>query len=169
MKRASSSGTASAPEAKKRKVAYATFSKWKVDMDKECQTVTWLDCDTEVQAGKRFVTKLRCSVCTKFKVKIEGQRNFSECWITGAESVRNSNIRDHARSDQHERAMNLLKRERAIASNAPTSSYAPIAQALSTISVGEREQLRRKFDIAYFLAIEKLSFDLRMSQLHFHY
>ena len=76
-------------------------------MDKECQTVTWLDCDTEVQAGKRFVTKLRCSVCTKFKVKIVGRRNFSERWITGAESVCNSNIRDHVRSDQHERAMNL--------------------------------------------------------------
>ena len=67
MKRASSSETALAPGAKKRKLVYATFSKWKVDMDKECQTVTWLNCDTEVQAGKRFVTKLRCSVCTKFK------------------------------------------------------------------------------------------------------
>ena len=43
MKRASSSETALAPEAKKRKVVYTTFSKWKVDMDKECQTVTWLE------------------------------------------------------------------------------------------------------------------------------
>ena len=58
MKRTSSLETALAPEAKKRKLMYATFSKWKVDMDKECQTVTWLDCDMEVQAGKRFVTKL---------------------------------------------------------------------------------------------------------------
>ena len=89
MKRASSSETALAPEAKKRKLMYATFSKWKVDMDKECQTVTWLDCDTEVQAGKRFVTKLRCSVCQN---ETQGLRYFSERWITGAESVRNSNI-----------------------------------------------------------------------------
>ena len=87
MKRASSSETALAPEAKKRKLMYATFSKWKVDMDKECQTVTWLDCDTVVQAGKRFVR------CTKFKMKLKGRRNFSEHWITGAESVHNSNIR----------------------------------------------------------------------------
>ena len=105
MKKASTSGTASAPcrgKEEKSRICY-TFSKWKIDMDKECQTVTWLDCDMEVQAGKRFVTKLRCSVCTKFKVKIVGRRNFCERWITGAESVRNSNIRDHARSDQHER------------------------------------------------------------------
>ena len=86
MKRVLRSETALAPEDKKRKLMYATFSKWKVD--KECQTVTWLDCDTEVQAGKRFVTKLQCSVCTKLKMKLKGRRNFSECWITGAESVR---------------------------------------------------------------------------------
>ena len=84
-------------------------------------------------------------------MKLKGQRNFSERWITGAESVHNSNIRDHAWSDQHECAMNLLKRERAIGSNAPTSSYVPIARALSTISEEEREQLQRKFDSAYFL------------------
>ena len=106
MKRA---GTASAPEAKKRKVAYATFTKWKTDMDKDCQMVTWLICDTKLQAGKKYVTKLRCSVCTKFRSKTVGRRNFSEAWITGAESIRNSNIRDHAWSDQHESAMNFLK------------------------------------------------------------
>ena len=75
-----------APETKKRKLMYATFLNWKAN--KECQTVTWLDCDTEVQAGKSFVTKLRYSVCTKFKMKLKGRRNFSERWITGAESVR---------------------------------------------------------------------------------
>ena len=75
MKRASSLGEVSAQEAKKRKVAYATFKKWKVEMDRECQTVTRLDCDTEVQASKRFLTKLRCSICTKFKMGIVSRRN----------------------------------------------------------------------------------------------
>ena len=77
MKRASSLGEASAPDAKKRKVAYATFKKWKTEMDKECQTVTWLDCDTEVQASKMFMTKLRCSTCTKFKTGIVSRRETS--------------------------------------------------------------------------------------------
>jgi len=89
-------------------------------------------------------------------MKIVGQRNFSEHWIAGAESVHNSNIRDHMQSDQHEHAMNLLKRKRAIVSNTPTSLYASIAQVLKALFEGEREQLRRKFDMAYFLAIEKL-------------
>ena len=38
MERALSSGEVSASNAKKREVAYATFMKWKSEMDKECQT-----------------------------------------------------------------------------------------------------------------------------------
>ena len=53
--------------------------------------------------------------------------------------------------------MNLLKREQAKANDVPSCSYAPIAQALSVIPQLEKEQLKCKFDIAYFLAIEKLS------------
>ena len=70
MKRASSTQEASAPEARKRKVAYATFKKWKAEMDRECQTLTWLDCDMEIQSSKRFVTKLQCNISTKFKMGI---------------------------------------------------------------------------------------------------
>ena len=58
MKRASSSETALAPEAKKRKCMYATFSKWKVDMDKECRTVSWLDCDTRSRQAQGGVTPI---------------------------------------------------------------------------------------------------------------
>ena len=54
--------------------------------------------------------------------------------------------------------MNLLKREQAKANDVPSCSYAPIVKALSVIPPLEKEQLKRKFDIAYFLAIEKLSF-----------
>ena len=50
------------PDSKKRRVAYSTYSKWKAEMDKNCQTMTWLECDSEVFSSKRFVTKLRCSV-----------------------------------------------------------------------------------------------------------
>ena len=117
MKRAlSSSAEASTSEAKKRKVTYATYQKWKSELDRDCQTVSWLDCESKVVAGKMIVSKLRCSTCAKFKVKIASRRNFSDRWIVGADSVRTSNIRDHARADQHTHAMNLLKKEQAEAS-----------------------------------------------------
>ena len=68
---ASSSSDTSAPESKKRKLAFATYEKWKTDLDRECQTVSWLDCDTEMNGRKKEVTKLQCTVCTKFKKKLQ--------------------------------------------------------------------------------------------------
>ena len=153
-----SSSEASAPEPKKRKVAYSTYQKWRSELDRDCHTVTWLDCDTEVSGKKKIVTKLRCSVCSKFKTSIATRRNFSEKWLLGAESVRTSNIRDHAKADQHTHAMTLLKREHARMSGSDPTAYAPIARALNRISDAEKDQLRHKFDIAYFMAIEKISF-----------
>ena len=50
------------PEPKKRNVAFATYQKWKTDMDQECLTVTWLNCDMELSGKKTIVTKLRCSI-----------------------------------------------------------------------------------------------------------
>ena len=152
MKRAlSSSDEASTSEAKKRKVTYATCQKWKSELDRDCQTISWLDCESKVVAGKRIVSKLR------FKAKIASRRHYNDRWIVRADSVRTSNIRDHARADQHTHAMNLLKKEQAEASGSGSCSFAPIARALSHLPDEEKEQLRRKFDIAYFIALEKLS------------
>ena len=77
------------------------------------------------------------------------RRNFSDRWIVGADSVRTSNIRDHAHSDQHDHAMSLLKQESAKAEGKSCYSYAPIAMALSTLPDGEKERL---WNIAYFIA-----------------
>ena len=103
MKRAQSLSDALAPETKVRNVAYATYQKLKTDMNHwECLTVTWLDCDTRNCNGrKNIVTKLRCSVCAKFKTRIAPRRNISEQWLRGVESVHTSNSHDHARADQH--------------------------------------------------------------------
>ena len=76
---------------------------------------------------------------------------------SSADSVCTSNVRNHARADQLTHAMNLLKREQAEASDSGSCSFAPIAGALSHLPDEEKEQLRRKFDIAYFIALEKLS------------
>ena len=54
---------------------------------------------TVSEGGKKAVKRLRCSVCSKFKVGIRGGCNFSERWIVGADSVRESNVKDLAQSD----------------------------------------------------------------------
>ena len=73
-----SSNDASAPELKKRKVVYSTYQKRKADLDRDCQTIIWLNCDTEVSGKKKIVMRLRCAVCSKFKVILPKRRNFSE-------------------------------------------------------------------------------------------
>ena len=77
-------------------------------------------------------------------------------WIVGAGSVKISNARDHTKSDQHSHAMALLKKQRSESAGLGPSTYAPIAQAFSKLSDDERDKLRVKFDIAYFVAAENL-------------
>ena len=74
--------------------------------------------------------------------------------MAGADLVRISNVRDHAHNDQHTHAMSLLKKQRALSAHLVPSSYAPIAQAFARPSDEEREKLRAKFDIAYFVGVE---------------
>ena len=72
------SSSASEQTPKKRKVAVATYRTWREDFDKELKTVSWLDCDSEIESGKTLVKRLKCSVCTKFRSRIMHRRNFSD-------------------------------------------------------------------------------------------
>jgi len=103
-----------------------------------------------IEGGVKLVTKLKCRVCTKYRDKIVGWKNFSDKWISGVDSVRTTNVLDHAKSDQHVHAMNLLRREQAQAQGASVTTYAPIAQSLNSLPEDERRKLRAKFDIALF-------------------
>ena len=78
---------------KNSKIQHATVQKLKAERTRSaCYTVMWLDfCYIKVQASISFVTKLRSSTLTKFKVAIVGRRISSECWIAASEFVRNSN------------------------------------------------------------------------------
>ena len=118
-------------------------------MDNDCNTLSWLECETSGTAGKKTVEKLSCEVCTQYQSKIAGRRNYSDKWISGASSVRTSNIRDHSKSDQHAHAMLLLEQSQARSKGLDASTYASIAKALQQISESDKKTLRGKFDIAH--------------------
>ena len=139
-------------------MSHATFLKWKVELDRECHTMSWLECETAGVGTRKSVVKLRCKVCTKFVAKIEGRRNYSDKWVVGADSVRTSNIKDHSTSDMHTHAMMLLRKEQAVSNNDDPSTYAPIAKALHTLPEGDKGTLRVKFDIAHTIAIQQLAY-----------
>ena len=56
------------------------------------------------------MSKLKCGVCIKFQSSIERRRNYSDKWITGADSICTSNIKDHVKTE-HKHTMILLKKE----------------------------------------------------------
>ena len=127
---------------KRREVTFFTYKKWLTELDRCHQTISWLDCDTRLIEGKSVVTRLKCRVCTKHKARISGRKHFSNKWIEGAESIRTSNIRDHANADQHIQSMEIEQREQAQAKSqsfvVPSGS---ITEAFSKIGEQERSRL----------------------------
>ena len=59
-KRTYSDSATTVTEGKKRSVSYSTYVKWRREFDKECQTISWLDCDVTGKEGKRIVDRLKC-------------------------------------------------------------------------------------------------------------
>lgn len=140
---------------KKSSVKPETVQKWVTRFDKEFQTFSCLDYSTEKEKGINVVTQLKCKVCKKYKKRITGCRNFSDKWVVGANSVKTSNVREHAMSDQHVHAMNLQNKEFARSEGKSlVPREAPIIQALENLSNEEQERMKIKFDVAYFVAAE---------------
>lgn len=72
---------------------------------------------------------------------------------------RTSNIRDHTRSDQHLYAMALhCKEPSGSVANAGGPSSSTVYTMLQRLSEDNKDRLRKKFDIAYFVANNKLAF-----------
>ena len=91
----------------KRRVSIATFDKWKRQFDDQYQTLRWLQCDKDT--ADYTVTVLWCEVCRKYSDQIRTMRNFSSAWVNGSANQRNSNIVDHAKSEQHAAAMARMR------------------------------------------------------------
>jgi len=72
--------------------------------------------------------------------------------------ARVANIRDHGKNNQHVLAMSLLVKEHAARHGQGPSTYAPIVQALTRLCDSEKARLRRKFEIAYLVATDNMSF-----------
>ena len=56
---------------------------------RKSNTVMWLKCKMVMGSGKKMVRLLKCSVCSKYRIRIESSRNFR---IVGAGSLCTSNI-----------------------------------------------------------------------------
>ena len=149
----SDSGSSYSEAPKRRAVQKKTVQEWISQYDKQYNTTVWLKYDT---ADRNHVSKLRCAVCSQFQKELESMRNFRPAFIDGSTNVRISTVKDHAGTDMHARAMLLYKKQR----SSNICKYSPIAQSLSqsTMDASTRDRMKRKFDVAYLIAKEKLAF-----------
>lgn len=69
-------------------------------------------------------------------------------------ALQTSSFKDHAKSDMHGRAMQLLKREQSTS----VTDYSPIAQAFYKMDESLEKQMKMKFDVAYMIAKEGIAF-----------
>ncbi len=94
-------------------------------------------------------------------------RNYNSAFIDGSTNLRTSAFKDHAHSDMHNRAMQLLQR----ANNKGVPDNAPIARALFSMSQSAQERIKKKFQISYCLSKENMAFTkmgaiCELEQLH---
>lgn len=74
----SSQSASGSDSAGKQHVSFSTHQKQKTELEKDFQTISWLDCEMSGVGVKKTVVKLKCTVCMNFESKIEGRRNYSE-------------------------------------------------------------------------------------------
>lgn len=110
----------------------------------------WLQFELD---GSR-VSALKCTVCAQFQDKLRGCKNFTQALIVGSRNIRSSAFKGHEDSDMHKQAMSLLRQGK----STHVSEYAPIAKVLTTLDPVTEARLSEKFDFAYLLAKDNLSF-----------
>lgn len=91
-------------------VQKTTVDKWIAENDKALKTALWLKYDAD-PANRTCVASLKCSICSRFREKLAGMRNYNAAFVEGSVNLRLSSIKDHAASDMHSRAMLLLKKQ----------------------------------------------------------
>ena len=112
-------------DTKKCCVGHKTVEKWIVEYDCDLNMSVWLKFTL---ADREHVQSLRCAVCTQFKGKLDGMRNFRSAFIDGTTNVKTSMLKEHAVSDMHTFALMLFKKSTRCTCS--VCEYALIAAAL---------------------------------------
>ena len=139
-----------------RRVDYASFRKWQRDLDWEYQTNDLAGLFERERAKEESGGPAQVWSVQWFCRKNHSEKNFSEKWIIGADSVRLSNVRDYTQNDQHTHSVSFLKKKYAESAGLGPSGYSPIAQAFNKLPNGKKEKLKLKFDITNLVATENL-------------
>ena len=155
--RSSDSDTATANESsdskpsKKRAISIETVEKWIRENKKTLQTSMWLKYD---KGRSGTVLSLKCELCIRYREKIESCKNYNPASIIASNNLRTFAFKDHARSEMHQKVCSLFMKSKAVS----VTDCAPIARALEKIDATTVSNIKRKFEIAYFISKQHLPF-----------
>ena len=130
-----------------------TAEKW--IKSNEHHIAAWLD----IKASNGLVTSMSCKCCKQFKDGIISLRNYSPEWVTGTSNVRLSAAKSHAASSPHSYAYDLyckFKEKANYVAPQPVAGQSTISENLQRLSSKHEEDLKRKFDVSYFVAKEEI-------------
>ena len=130
-----------------------TAGKW--IKSNEHHIADWLD----IKASNGLVTSMSCKCCKQFKDRIISLRNYSPEWVTETSNVRLSAVKSHAASSPHSYAYDLyckFKDKANYVALQPVAGQSTISENLQRLSSKHEEDLKRKFDVFYFVAKEEI-------------
>ena len=76
-------------------------------------TVTWLECETVMVSGKKMVRLLKCSICSKYTIRVDNSRNFRIDGLSVPDCFAQAMFETMEKNNQHTQTMSLLIKERA--------------------------------------------------------
>ena len=144
------------PETTKgRRVTCATVERRKKEDLANFEADSWLVYEVDKSDGRKFCSRLKCTVCVEFEHVIKQRRNFSRSWIDGSVNFKLSNVLDHAKSEAHTVALSMFKRklDESCPSAVPKGNQRPLEFKLSK---QQQEVFKKKFDISYFVVKEEM-------------
>ena len=102
----------------------------------------------------------RCQVCKRWEKRILNFKNFNRNWIVGSKDVKKDSLSKHIQTDQHKKAEELQKKSDmgAIPYLQSVVEETPIGKGLAKMAEKDRENMRVKFNSAYYLAKKERPF-----------
>ena len=140
-----------------RNLTCATVERWKHQDLAQYEAESWLTYESEKTKRGHYCIALKCKVCSQFESVIKNRPKFSRAFIDGSTNFRLTNVVDHANSDTHKTALSLYNKQQGQLPSTASNSFQRNQPKLDfSLNPQQIEDLKRKFDISYFVVKEEL-------------
>lgn len=140
-----------------RNLTCATVERWKNQDLAQYDAASWLIYDSEKSKKGQYCTALKCKACIQYESVIKNRAKFSRAYIDGSTNFRLTNVVHHANSDIHKLALSFYNKQQGqLPPPCGDSNKLNQPRLDFSLTPQQLEDLKMKFDIAYFVVKEGL-------------